>query len=154
MVRSLLLVSKAPIGQFKSVALDASSRSTQALTRILCSEHWKIGPEFIEMPPDLETMLKKADAALLIGDPALRLSLTMEPYSTRIEDHGSQKTPHKPPIAGWMWNAEKAGVASPAQGLFVFDMVQQWCVMTRLPSVPAVSAAALSTTTPEVLADF
>ncbi len=154
MVRSLLLVSKAPIGQFKSVALDASSRSTQALTRILCAELWKIAPEFIEMPPDLETMLKKADAALLIGDPALRLSLTMEPYSTRIEDHGSQKTPHKPPIAGWMWDAEKAGVASPSQRLFVFDVVEQWRPMTGLPAVLAVWAARKGVATPEVGADF
>jgi chorismate dehydratase len=154
MVRSLLLVSKAPIGQFKSVALDSSSRSTQALTRILCTEHWKITPEFIEMPPDLETMLKMADAALLIGDPALRLSLTMEPYSTRIELHGSQKTPHKPLIDGWMWNAEKAGIASPAQRLFVFDMVEQWRAMTGLPAVLAVWAARKGVATPEVVADF
>ena len=154
MVRSLLLVSKAPIGQFKSVALDSSSRSTQALTRILCGEHWKIAPEFIEMPPDLEAMLKKADAALLIGDPALRLSLTMEPYSTRIENHGSQKTPHKPPIGGWMWNAEKAGVASPSQRLFVLDMIEQWRAMTGLPAVLAVWAARKGVATPEVVADF
>ncbi len=154
MVRSLLLVSKAPIGQFTSVALDASSRSTQALTRILCAEHWKITPEFIEMPPDLETMLKRADAALLIGDPALRLSLMMEPYSTRIEDHGSQKTPHKPPIAGWMWNAAKAGVASPSQKLFVFDIVEQWRALTGLPAVLAVWAARKGVATPEVVADF
>jgi chorismate dehydratase len=153
-VRSLLLISRSPIGQFKSVALDASSRSTQALTRILCAEHWKITPEFIEMPPDLETMLRKADAALLIGDPALRLSLTMESYSTRIEDHGSQKTPHKPPIAGWMWNAEKAGVAPPSQKLFVFDMVEQWRARTGLPAVLAVWAARKGVATPEVVADF
>ena len=154
LVRSLLLISKSPIGQFKSVALDASSRSTQALTRILCAEHWKTTPEFIEMPPDLETMLKKADAALLIGDPALRLSLTMEPFSTRIEDHGSQKAPHTPAIGGWMWNAEKAGVASPAQKLFVFDMVEQWRAMTGLPAVLAVWAARKGVATAEVVADF
>jgi chorismate dehydratase len=154
MVCSLLLVSKKPIGQFESVALDSSSRSTQALTRILCAEHWKIAPKFIEMPPDLESMLKKADAALLIGDPALRLSLKMEPFSTRIELHGSQKTPHKPPIDGWMWNAEKAGIAPPSQRLFVFDMVEQWRAMTGLSAVLAVWAARKGRATPEVLADF
>jgi len=154
MVRSLLLVSKAPLGQFESIALDSSSRSTQALTRILCAEHWKIAPKFIEMPPDLETMLKKAEAALLIGDPALRLSLKMEPFSTRIELHGSQKTPHKPPIDGWMWNAEKAGIAPPSQRLFVFDMVEQWRAMTGLPAVLAVWAARKGVATPEVVADF
>jgi chorismate dehydratase len=154
MVRSLLLVSKAPLGQFESLALDASSRSTQAMTRILCAEHWKIAPEFIEMPPDLETMLKKAGAALLIGDPALRLSLTMEPYSTRIGDHGSRVRPLTPPLMGWMWNSEEANVASPSQRLFVFDMVEQWRAMTGLPAVLAVWAARKSVITPEVVADF
>jgi chorismate dehydratase len=124
------------------------------LTRILCAEHWKTAPEFIEMPPDLETMLKKADSALLIGDPALRLSLKMEPYSSRLEDHGSQKTPHNPPIGGWMWNAEKAGIASPSQRLFVFDMVEQWRAMTGLPAVLAVWAARKGVATPEVVTDF
>ncbi len=154
MVRSLLLVSKAPIGQFTTVALDASSRSTQALTRILCAEHWKIAPEFIEMPPDLPAMLKEADAALLIGDPALRLSLSMEPYSTRVADHGSQVAPHKPPLGGWMWDAAEAGVAPPTVKLFVFDMVEQWHAMTGLPAVLAVWAARKGVATPEVVVDF
>jgi chorismate dehydratase len=154
MVRSLLLVSKAPLGQFESLALDASSRSTQAMTRILCAEHWKIAPEFIEMAPDLETMLKKAGAALLIGDPALRLSLTMEPYGTRIGDHGSRVRTLTPPLMGWMWNSQEANVASPSQRLFVFDIVEQWRAMTGLPAVLAVWAARKSVITPEVVADF
>src|SRR5215813_6429909 len=47
-VRSLLLITKRPIAEVRSIALDRSSRSTQALTRILCAEHWKIAPEFHE----------------------------------------------------------------------------------------------------------
>ena len=81
-VRSLLIVSKKPIEQVRSVALDRSSRSTQALTRILAAEHWKIDPEFFEAEPDLRAMLEKADAALLIGDPALRISIAIEKKST------------------------------------------------------------------------
>ena len=77
-VRSLLIVSKKPIEQVKSFALDRSSRSTQALTRILCAEKWKIAPSFFEASPDLAEMLEQADAALLIGDPALRISLGIE----------------------------------------------------------------------------
>ena len=46
LVRSLLIVAKKPIEQVGSIALDRSSRSTQALTRILAAEHWKINPEF------------------------------------------------------------------------------------------------------------
>jgi len=52
-VRSLLIIAKKPLEQVKTFALDASSRSTQTLTRILCAEKWKIAPEFAEASPDL-----------------------------------------------------------------------------------------------------
>src|SRR5271165_6134642 len=55
-VRSLLLVSKKPIQEVARIALDRSSRSTQALTRILCAGQWKIAPEFFEAAPDLPAM--------------------------------------------------------------------------------------------------
>src|SRR6266699_45591 len=74
-VRSLLIVAKKPIEQVRTFALDSSSRSTQVLTRILCAEKWRIAPEFSEALPDLPEMLDIADAALIIGDPALRISL-------------------------------------------------------------------------------
>src|SRR5215831_13407559 len=77
-VRSLLIVAKKPIEQVKTLALDSSSRSTQALTRILCAEKWRIAPQFIEAVPDLPEMLHNSEAALLIGDPALRVSLGIE----------------------------------------------------------------------------
>ena len=62
----------------RSIALDRSSRSTQALTKILCARHWQIAPQFQEMAPDLAQMLAAHDAALLIGDPALRVSLAIQ----------------------------------------------------------------------------
>src|SRR5262244_3929233 len=77
-VRSLLLIAKRPIAEVQSIALDKSSRSTQALTKILCVERWKIAPEFHQAEPDAYQMLKGADAALVIGDPALHLA-TMTP---------------------------------------------------------------------------
>jgi chorismate dehydratase len=72
-VRSLLLISKRPIKDVERIALDCSSRSTQALTRILCAKRWHIEPKFFEAEPNLEKMLETADAALLIGDPAANL---------------------------------------------------------------------------------
>jgi len=90
MVRSLLLVSKAPIGQFKSVALDASSRSTQALTRILCSSIGKSVQNSSRCRRTWKNHAKEGRRRLLIGDPALRLSLRMEPFSNRVADHGSR----------------------------------------------------------------
>lgn len=74
-VRSLLLVSQKPLREITRIALDRTSRSTQALVRILCERHWRITPEFFESEPDLAAMLEQADAALLIGDPALRLAI-------------------------------------------------------------------------------
>src|ERR1700761_6180419 len=45
-VRSLLLISKVPLAEARSIALDRSSRSTQALTKILCARHWRVEPRF------------------------------------------------------------------------------------------------------------
>src|SRR5581483_12149526 len=55
----------------RGVALDTSSRTSATYTRILFARFWKSNPEYLDHPPDLEAMLKIADAALLIGDPAL-----------------------------------------------------------------------------------
>lgn len=72
-VRSLILVVRHPDGiqGVRRVALDTASRTTSTYTRILFARFWKTQPEFVPHPPDLEAMLGKADAALLIGDPAL-----------------------------------------------------------------------------------
>src|ERR1041385_6029071 len=65
-VRSLLLVSKMPVRDVRSLALDQSSRSTQALIRILCEDRWNIAPQFSQASPDIARMLEDRDAALLI----------------------------------------------------------------------------------------
>lgn len=70
-VRSILLISKVPIDQIKTVAADTSSRSSVALLQVLLKKFHKTAPEFVPMPPQLGPMLKSCDAGLLIGDPAL-----------------------------------------------------------------------------------
>ncbi|HEX3662663.1 MAG TPA: menaquinone biosynthesis protein [Acidobacteriaceae bacterium] len=72
-VRSILLVIRHPDGLsgIRRVALDTASRTSSAYTRILFSRFWQLQPAFVDHPPDLEAMLQIADAALLIGDPAL-----------------------------------------------------------------------------------
>jgi chorismate dehydratase len=55
----------------KTIALDASSRTSVALLRILLEKHYRLSPQTITAEPDARAMLQKADAALLIGDPAL-----------------------------------------------------------------------------------
>jgi chorismate dehydratase len=75
-VRSILLVGKKPIEEIRTVALDSSSLTSVALVRILFERYWKSAPGFESLPPDLGTMLKEHDAALLIGDPALQVERT------------------------------------------------------------------------------
>lgn len=70
-VASVALFSKVPVERIARVALDTSSRTSAALTRVLCRERWDIAPAFGPASPDLPAMLREHDAALLIGDPAL-----------------------------------------------------------------------------------
>jgi chorismate dehydratase len=140
-VRSLLLVAKKPIQEVRSIALDSSSRSTQALTRILCADSWRITPKFFEAAPDLDAMLQDADAALLIGDPALRLAILLEGKARRDE-------------RGAMFcDAATAGVHNAGE-LHVYDMVEEWQRSTGMPAVLAVWAAREGVVSEEVLRDF
>ena len=140
-VRSLLLVSKRPMHEVTSIALDRTSRSTQALVRILCAKHWQIAPEFFEAEPNLAAMLEHADAALLIGDPALRLAIGSSAHAKR-DTSGKLTTP-----------ASAAGVAGGGE-LFLLDIVEEWCALTNAPAVLAVWAARPDVATPEVVQDF
>jgi chorismate dehydratase len=72
-VRSILLVSKVPIEKVRSVALDTSSMTSVALTKILFEKWLGGGRTFTAMVPDVEAMLAEHDAGLLIGDPALKV---------------------------------------------------------------------------------
>ena len=78
-VRSILLISKVPPARIRSLRLDASSRTSAALVQILLQEYWKARFTTAEALPDWRDMLRAADAALLIGDPALRLRVSGEP---------------------------------------------------------------------------
>ncbi|MGH9494009.1 MAG: menaquinone biosynthetic enzyme MqnA/MqnD family protein [Candidatus Sulfotelmatobacter sp.] len=72
-VRSILLVSKMPIDDVRTVALDTSSMTSVALTKILFEKWLGSGRTFVPMEPNLEKMLVEHDAGLLIGDPALQV---------------------------------------------------------------------------------
>src|SRR5262249_30348622 len=88
-VRSILVVSKRPIDMAKRIALDSSSRSSAALVKLLAAGYWNIQPEYVEAAPEHSEMLKEAAAALLIGDPALRVALKMEALSSKVAGGGS-----------------------------------------------------------------
>lgn len=70
-VASVALFTTTPVEEIRTIAADISSRTSNALLQILCSERFGIEPEFRPMRPDPAAMLQHCDAALLIGDPAL-----------------------------------------------------------------------------------
>src|SRR5208283_5393209 len=72
-VRSILLVSKVPIENVRTVALDTSSLTSVALTKVLFAKWLGGGRTFTPMAPEVETMLAEHDAGLIIGDPALKI---------------------------------------------------------------------------------
>jgi chorismate dehydratase len=142
-VRSLLVVAKRPIEMAKRVALDTSSRSSAALVRLLAAGYWKISPEFIEAAPNPTEMLKQADAALVIGDPALRVALKMDTLAGKAPsgEQCCQGDPDELPVPGF-------------ETIFVYDVAYQWREMTGKPCVLAVWAGRREAITPEVAADF
>lgn len=142
-VRSILVVGKRPIERAQRIALDTSSRSSAVLVRLLAAEHWKIQPEFIEAAPDPSEMLKQADAALVIGDPALRISLKMDALAAKTpsEEQCCKGDPDDMPVPGF-------------ESVFVYDIAHQWREMTARPCVLAIWAGRRGVVTPEVAADF
>lgn len=142
-VRSILVVSKKPIEMVKRIALDKSSRSSAALVRLLAADEWHIQPEFINAAPDPSAMLAEADAALVIGDPALRIAVKLDYLAEKKPREGAccQGDPEDMPVPGY-----------PA--LFVYDVAYQWREMTGKPCVLAIWAGRHDKLTPEIVADF
>jgi chorismate dehydratase len=123
-VRSLLLVRRAAqrLHTLRSVAADMASRTTLAHARILF-RHWN-NPEvpFLPALADLDSMLQRADAAILIGDPAL---LALEERANRFERTGEELVYH--------------------------DLAQEWHALTGLPFVSAVWGIACSSPLDETI---
>lgn len=142
-VRSILVVSKTPIERAKRIAMDTSSRSSAALVRLLAAEYWHIQPEYVDAAPDAAAMLSAADAALIIGDPALRIAVKMDYLAgkTPSESACCQGDIDELPVPGF-------------PTLFVYDVAYQWREMTGRPCVLAIWAGRREKITPEIVADF
>lgn len=80
-VRSILLVAKVPFAKIKRLATDAGSRTSAMLSQVILAERFGVRPEVSSRPADLGAMLAEADAALLIGDAALRV----DPQKLRLQ---------------------------------------------------------------------
>jgi predicted solute-binding protein len=87
-VRSILLVSRGPAAEIRSLAADASSRTSVELARVILGQKYGAAPRIFAHEPDLEGMLRRADAALIIGDPALHIEPDGLPY--HVYDLGTE----------------------------------------------------------------
>jgi chorismate dehydratase len=116
-VRSLLLVHRAsqPLTAVRSVAADTASRTTIAYARIMFHKWGNGGVPFLPLAADLDLMLDRADAAILIGDPAL---LALEERFNRYERTGEE--------------------------LVYLDLAREWRALTGLAFVSAVWGMASS----------
>ena len=114
-VRSLLLVHRAnqPLQSLRSVAADTASRTTLAYARVMFHKWGNAEVPFVPMAADLDAMLERADAAILIGDPAL---LALEERSNSFERSGEE--------------------------LIYRDLAEEWHNLTGLVFVSAVWCAA------------
>lgn len=112
-VATVALFTRKAMADVKSIALDLSSRTSVALTRVLCAKHWRIEPAFTPSEPDLDGMLQRADAALVIGDPAFEIDPGRRGVS-KIDLGGEWKAMTGLPFVYAMW-VGRAGAASPAQ---------------------------------------
>lgn len=111
-VNSVALFTRRPLARVRRVALDVSSRSSVGLLQVLCRHHFGIAPAFVDAPPDLPSMLETADAALLIGDPALRADAAAT-GATKMDLGAAWKAWTGLPFVFAVW-AVRPGVLTPA----------------------------------------
>ncbi|MER7808708.1 menaquinone biosynthesis protein [Streptomyces sp. NBC_01724] len=90
-VMSCVIVSQRPLEELDGarVALGSTSRTSVRLAQLLLAERYEVSPDYYTCPPDLGLMMQEADAAVLIGDAALRASLHDAPrLGLQVHDLG------------------------------------------------------------------
>jgi chorismate dehydratase len=115
-VRSILLVSKVPIADVRTVALDTSSMTSVALTKILFEKWLGGGRTFTPMVPELDAMLANYDAGLLIGDPALKVDRSRY-YTLDLAEEWIRHTRKPFVFAFWAVRGTALAEAGPALDL-------------------------------------
>jgi len=115
-VRSILLVSKVLAENIRTVALDTSSMTSVALTKILFAKWLGGEPAYSSMAPDLRHMLAEHDAALVIGDPALQVDRSRY-HTLDLAEEWIRHTGKPFVFAFWAVRGEALQEASPATDL-------------------------------------
>jgi chorismate dehydratase len=88
-VLSVNLVATKPLAEIRRVALGSTSRTGVLLAKMLLAERYGVRPEFFSCPPELGTMLLEADAAVVIGDVALRALYEAPSLGLTVTDLGA-----------------------------------------------------------------
>jgi chorismate dehydratase len=139
----VVLLSRVPFGEIGVVAVDVNSRTSVALLGILLARRYGRRPRMVPMAPDAAAMLERADAALLIGDAALRA----RPAGLRILDLASawyEMTALPFVFAVWAARTEQAACDS---GRRLGRAVEMGLEAIRSGTLPAQAAAAGMTRT-------
>lgn len=123
-VRSILLVSKKRIEDVRTVATDTSSRTSVALTQVLFAKFFGGHREFTPHRPDLKEMLKQHDAALLIGDSALQISMHDSQYHLYDLGHDWRRLTGKPFVFAF-WAVRMDALHRQPEGMNLIEVFQQ-----------------------------
>ena len=113
-VRSVILVSEMPLWKVRTVAYDKGSRTSVTLAQVIFKEFYGTRPHFRPSEPDIANMLAQSDAALLIGDQALK-------FVEANERPDAEK--------------QRALLRLGAEPLQVFDLAERWRFLTGLPFI-------------------
>ncbi len=130
-VASILLFHRVPIRSIRKVAMDVSSRTAAALVHIVLYERYGLEIESVDHSPDVSAMLERADAALVIGDPALENTDRPEP---RLDLGQAWRELTGLPFVYAFWAGKDGGltpgevellIASKNQGMSAFDEIAE-----------------------------
>jgi chorismate dehydratase len=121
-VWSIQLVSKKPIEEIRTVAVDTSSRTSVGLTQVLLTKFFGGHREFTPMAPVLGPMLEQCDAGLLIGDPAMMVK-TDGLHNYDLAEVWKAKTGL--PFVFAVWTVRKAALSEMRQGLDLAGIFQR-----------------------------
>ncbi len=128
-VASVAIYTRVEPRDMRSIAMDTSSRTSVALATVMLRRAFGVSPEAVPMAPDLDAMLARADAALIIGDIALFLN-------------------PQPDSAVRNTQSESA-VRNPQSAITKIDLGQLWTESTGLPFVYAAWAGWPDAMSPE-----
>ncbi|MDP8961041.1 MAG: menaquinone biosynthesis protein [Actinomycetota bacterium] len=148
-VRSIALVASRPIEGMDgaTIALANTSATSVALLDVLLRERWRVKVASFSCPPDLARMLEEADAALLIGDDALRATVAVSRAPTSapvyVYDLGREWKAHTGlPMVFAVWGVRRDWAFAHPDLVRSVHQAFQYSLKHSLAEVEAIAAAA------------